>query len=235
MTATAGDPNQDREAERLRETYRGYAASGHKRRIWSATNRGNIAIREELLAAILELAEEPLRGGGEILDVGCGSGWLLAELASRGVGPERLHGVDLIPERVAAASGRLPGADLQHADARKLPHENGRFRLVFMITTLSSMTSAGAAAALLEVARVTAPDGLTVCYEPRRGNPLNGATRRVSRRELRTALGPELETRTLTGFPPFARLLGRMTQPAYPHLSRLLPTHRLSAYRAIPD
>lgn len=226
MTATGGDPDRDREAERLRQTYRGYAASGRKRRSWSAANRGNIAIRDELLAAILELAEEPLRGDGKILDVGCGSGWLLAELASRGIEPERLHGVDLISERAAAAA-RVRGTDVRRADARALPFEEGRFELVTLVTTLSSMSPDAVPVALRETRRVASRSALVLCYEPRIPNPFNRATSRISLRVLEQALGPAVRSSSLTGFPPLARRLGPDT---YSALARIAPTHRITAH-----
>jgi SAM-dependent methyltransferase len=224
-----GDP--DAEAERLEAVYGRYAASPRRRRDWAAANPGNVAIRAELLGAVLELAAAPLRDGGPVLDVGCGSGWLLAELAARGVEPARLHGVDLIERRVAAAARRVPGATLERADARALPFPAGRFELVVLLTALSSMPSAESVArALEEAARVVSPTGLVLCYEPRLPNPLNRSTRTVGPGELSAALGPPVASRSLTGLPPLARRLGGAADRLYPLLARLAPTHRLTAH-----
>jgi SAM-dependent methyltransferase len=228
VTAAGGGPDpEDREAERLRETYRRYAGSRRKRRSWSAANPGNVAIRGELLAAVLELAEAPLRRGGEVLDVGCSSGWLLSELASRGVGRERLHGVDLIETRVAAAAARVPGADVRGADARALPFEEGRFELITMLTALSSMSPDAVASALREARRVASSSAVVLCYEPRISNPFNRATSRVSLRTLEQALGPAIRSSSLTGFPPLAR---RLSSKSYPMLARIAPTHRITSH-----
>lgn len=230
MTADEAPPARA-EAERLEAVYGRYARSGRRRRQWAASNPGNAAIRGELLEAALELAAAPLRGDGAVLDVGCGSGWLLAELAGRGVEPGRLHGVDLIERRVEAAGRRLSGATVEQADARALPFPDERFELVVLATALSSMPSGEAVAgALAEAARVVSPTGLVLCYEPRFANPLNRATRRVGGPEIAAALGPPLASRSLTGLPALARRLGDATGRLYPLLARVAPTHRLTAH-----
>ncbi|HEY6551050.1 MAG TPA: class I SAM-dependent methyltransferase [Solirubrobacterales bacterium] len=233
MTPAQSGPRRDREAARLERIYRRYAGSARKRQSWSATNRGNVAIRQELLGAVLELAEEPLKRGGEILDVGCGSGRLLAEFAARGVEQGHLHGVDLIESRLAAARMRVPDAEIRFADARSLPFEDGRFELVTLLTTLSSMQGEDSIGeALGEVSRVVSATGIVLCYEPRISNPLNQETVTVSSRALSTALGPAVDSRTLTGFPPLARRLGPLTSRLYPILARLAPTHRITVHES---
>lgn len=225
------EPAARAEAKRLEAVYGRYAASRRRRRQWAASNPGNAAIRGELLEAVLELAAAPLRGDGAMLDVGCGTGWLLAELAARGVDPGRLHGVDLLEARVEAAGRRLPGAKVEQADARALPFPDECFELVVLATALSSMPNGEAVAdALAEAARVVSPTGLVLCYEPRFPNPLNRATRRVGGPELTAALGPPVASRSLTGLPPLARRLGGATGRLYPPLARVAPTHRLTAH-----
>jgi SAM-dependent methyltransferase len=231
---SGGDPGarQDSSADRLEATYRGYAASRRKRRSWSASNRGNVAIRAELLAAVLELGKEPLAGRGEILDVGCGSGWLLAEFAARGVERQRLHGVDLIEARVVAARERVTGVEVRLADARSLPFEDGRFELITMLTTLSSALGEESVAGVLREARRTlSPSGVVLCYEPWLPNPFNRDTATISAAALSASLGPAPDSRRLTGFPPLARRLGPLAPRLYPALARLAPTHRLTAHR----
>lgn len=230
-------PPPSAESDRLEAVYGRYAASRRRRRSWSASNPGNVAIRSELLEAAVELAAVPLSGQGNVLDVGCGSGWLLTELAASGVEPARLYGVDLLEGRVDAAARRLPGATIERADARALPFADRRSELVLLFTALSSMPSKEAAAsALAEAARVVSPDGLVLCYEPRVPNPLNRSTRLIATRELTAALGPPLASRRLTGLPPLARRLGPATRCVYPLLAGIAPTHRLTVHspRAAP-
>jgi SAM-dependent methyltransferase len=212
----------------LEKTYRSYRQSTRKRRSWAADNPGNLAIRAELLASVIELAGDRLDGNGPILDVGCGGGWLLERLARRGVAPGRLHGVDMLEARVSAARRRLPDADVRKADARDLPFSDDEFGLVTILTCLSSMPDRESVRlALAESARVLAPGGLLICYEPRLPNPFNRTTVHVSRYLLRSALGPETASKRLTGFPPLARRLGPLTPYLYPLLSRIAATHQL--------
>jgi ubiquinone/menaquinone biosynthesis C-methylase UbiE len=193
-------------------------------------NPGNAAIRAELLAAVLDLAGKRLEGRGHVLDVGCGTGWLLGELA-RIVEPKRTHGVDLIGERIEATRARVPGADVRLADARDLPFEDGRFELVTLVTALSSMPGDDSIArALDEAARVTSPKGIVLCYEPRLPNPLNRSTVRISAETLEESLGAASSTRALTGFPPISRRLGPLTDRLYPVFASLVPTHRITVH-----
>jgi ubiquinone/menaquinone biosynthesis C-methylase UbiE len=180
---------------------------------------------------VVDLGSRQLKGGGEVLDVGCGTGWLLEALAQRGVAPSRLYGVDAIAARAAAAARRAPGAPVETADARELPYESDRFALVTLVTVLSSMADeAAVAAALREARRVASPTGLVLCYEPRLPNPRNRNTRLISRRALERELGPVVAERQLTGLPPLARRLGPAAARLYPLLARVAPTHRLTAH-----
>jgi ubiquinone/menaquinone biosynthesis C-methylase UbiE len=170
-----------------------------------------------------------------VLDVGCGTGWLLEALARESVEPSRLHGVEALGARAEAAAQRVPGAQVRTADARELPYESGRFELVTLVTVLSSMPDSEAvAAALREARRVASPTGLVLVYEPRLPNPFNRNTRTVSQQELEAGLGPVVAARTLTGLPPLARRLGRAAPRLYPPLARVAPTHRLTAHAGAP-
>lgn len=178
---------------------------------------------------MLDLGGERL--GGEILDVGCGTGWLLEALAREGAEPARLHGVEALVARAEAAARRVPGAQVRTGDARELPYESDRFELVTLVTVLSSMEGEDAvAAALREARRAASPTGLVLVYEPRLPNPLNRRTRTIGRRELEATLGPATAERSLTGLPPLARRLGSAAPRLYPVLARLAPTHRLTAH-----
>lgn len=112
---------------------------------------GMVALRErgyELLR---------LRADATVLDVGCGSGRAVAELAERGA---RAIGVDLDPAMVAAARGRYPRADIRAADATELPLTDGAahgYRADKVLHTLPEPD-----AALAEARRVLAPGGRIV-------------------------------------------------------------------------
>lgn len=211
-------------------TLQARAASTQGRRAWAADNPGNRAARAELLAALLEAAGPWLGGEQALLDCGCGSGWLLAELVAAGVASQRLHGVDTDPARVATASRRVPGAEIGAADAAELPYPDSSFGVVFHIVSLSSMGSPQSLRAILaETRRVLAPGGALVVYEPRLPNPLNRSTRRLRRGDLGSAGLPVTWSRSLTLLPPLGRRLGRLTPLLHPRLSRVpaLRSHRL--------
>src|SRR4051812_3727402 len=115
----------------LHTTYSEYAGDPAKQRAWAASNRGNQAIRRELARTALELAGDVR---GDVLDVGCGTGWWLERLQGTGAA---LFGLEALEQRVEAARARVPGATVVHGDAAALPWEDGRFGLVTLFTVLS--------------------------------------------------------------------------------------------------
>ena len=217
--------------------YSRYARSRRKRRAWAADNPGNAAIRGELLAHLLRVAAPEIASAGAILDVGCGTGWWLRALADAGVGAERLHGIDIQPERVAAARQAVSGAEIDVGDARRLPFPDESFAVVLQFTLLSSLGSHGAIReALGDGMRVLAPGGLLLIYEPRVPNPLNRHTLVVRDSDLDAAGISPREQSSLTLVPALARRLGSRTEARYERLARLpfLRTHRLVRFRASP-
>jgi ubiquinone/menaquinone biosynthesis C-methylase UbiE len=60
--------------------------------------------------------------GDTVVDVGCGSGRAVGELAARGV---RAIGVDLNPAMIEVAGGRWPTVEFHVADATALPLDDG--------------------------------------------------------------------------------------------------------------
>jgi glycosyltransferase involved in cell wall biosynthesis/SAM-dependent methyltransferase len=231
----------DVERERLLDVYRGlgsplartydaYAADPGKRRAWDAANPGNAAIRQELLERLLEGAAGA--EGLSILDVGCGSGWLLRELAARGA---EVVGVDALPDRVERARAAVPAARVEHADAAALPFADGAFDVVTLVTVLSSIPERERRVAVLrECARVVAPGGAVLVYDTRRGNPRNRATSRFDPAELAEAGLAVRSDAPLTVLPPLARRLGLAAPRLYPVLARVRPllTHGLTVAAA---
>jgi ubiquinone/menaquinone biosynthesis C-methylase UbiE len=225
----------DAHREGVNRVYSRYARSRRKQRAWAADNPGNAAIREELLSELLGLAALEIKGTGAILDAGCGTGWWLRALLDSGVQPERLHGIDIQPDRVAAARLAVPGAEIEVGDACRLDFRDGSFWLVLQLTLLSSLGSREAIrTALAEAQRVLAPGGLLLTYEPRVPNPLNRHTLLLRDSDLNAAGLTPREQVSLTLVPALARRLGSRTKDRYERLARLpfLRTHRLLAYRA---
>jgi ubiquinone/menaquinone biosynthesis C-methylase UbiE len=219
---------------RVRREYEGYARSPGKRRKWDRANSGNVRIRAELFGRLRKEIGDRLETGS-LLDVGCGTGWFLGELARHGTDPSRLHGVDLLDARVSAARGSVPGARIEAGDARDLASEDDTFDVVTMICLLSSLGGEDAVeAALAEALRVLRPGGLLTAYEPRRPNPLNRNTHLISDRTLQRALGSGYRTTALTVLPPLTRVIEPAIGGSYERLARISPllTHRLITYVA---
>ncbi len=98
-----------------------------------------------------------LRPGGCVLDVGCGSGALLRELASRS--PQlALAGVDAVPAMLAQARLALPAqVTLVRAWAEQLPFAEGQFDALICSSVLHYLPEPRHA--LAEMRRVLRPGG----------------------------------------------------------------------------
>ena len=226
---------REQEQDRVAAVWRRYAASSRKRRAWSNRNHGNACIRRELVETLDALVAGTLEAGGDTLDVGCGGGWWLRHLVESGVDPQRVHGVDILDERLPHVRRRVAGASVTAADARRLPYDDGSFALVTFFTVLSSLRGpADVRAALLEGWRVLERGGLLVVYDPVVPTPLNPATRRVGARQVASALGSAPEAVVpVTVFPPLARHLGARAVGTYRVLQKVRPllTHRIQLHR----
>jgi ubiquinone/menaquinone biosynthesis C-methylase UbiE len=224
-----------RDDRQLTRAYAHYSQSRRKQRNWSAKNLGNMAIRAELVDAVFALAREELGRAHDILDVGCGSGWWLQHLAGRPEVRAKLHGLELLPDRVEAAGQRVPNATINPGDARRLPYRDHSFGVVSLFTVLSSMPGrTDAELALQDAWRVLAPDGVLLVWEPRLPNPLNQHTTLIDRDLLRRATaGAKIDFRTTTVLPALARRLGARTEDLYPRLARIpaIRTHWLACAR----
>lgn len=82
-----------------------------------------------------------VRAGDSALDVGCGPGALLAELASR-LGPDRAAGIDSSPPFVEACRLAVPGADVRRGAAEELPFPDSSFDLALSQLVVNFMNDA---------------------------------------------------------------------------------------------
>jgi SAM-dependent methyltransferase len=203
------------EADRIRRVYAAYDADPAVQRRWRPANPGNAANRAALKRQIaaMSLRLEKLC----ILEVGCGSGDVLALLCELGAAEEQLTGVDLRGGALNEARARFPRAKLVEANAEALPLPDETFDLVAMFTVMSSVLSPGVRQAIArETARVLRPGGLVLWYDMRRANPWNPNVRAVSTTEL-LELFPGFDSRFVaaTLLPQLARRLGPVTKPLF--------------------
>jgi SAM-dependent methyltransferase len=225
------------EVERIASVYRGYAREGAAGGRWSPANPGNRAIvaeRLDGLRALFATGPTPLERA-RVLEVGCGNGDVLASLVDLGARPERLCGVDLLPDLVADARARHHDLRFEHGNAEALAFPDAAFDYVLLFTVLTSILDEEMARRLAhEVDRVLAPGGAVVWYDFRVDNPRNRHVRGVGRAGIAALFpGYVCHLRSVTVLPPLARRLGRATRWAYPILARLpaLRTHWLGLLR----
>ncbi len=223
----------EQELERIRTVYAAYDRSERVQRRWDPHNPGNVAIEDEKAHHIERLLVSTGRWPAHerVLEIGCGAGNMLVCLRSLGIPEQNLHGVDLLPGRIAAARRRLPQAHLTCGNGAELPFPSGHFSLVLLFTVLSSIQTPAMNQALAsEAARVLWPGGAVLWYDLRRPNPYNPEVRAVPRNELRR-LFPKFrqDLTSATLLPPLARRLGTAAPQLYPLLAALpfLRTHWL--------
>ena len=139
-----------------------------KGRVRAAFSRGaagydaRAGVQAAVRARVLSLAAEAAPEARRVLDVGCGTGRLLADLTA----PERARpglraaGLDLARGMCAAARAAAPAAAVAAGDAEALPFRDGAFDLVLSTSTFQWLPRLGPA--LRECARVLAPGGRLV-------------------------------------------------------------------------
>ncbi len=91
--------------------------------------------------------------GSRVLEVGCGTGAILQDLA----GSASLYGLDLDPQALAACSVNVPSAALLRGDASRLPLPPASFQIVFCHFLLLWVEDP--VQALREMKRLTRPGG----------------------------------------------------------------------------
>ena len=224
----------DHEVQRLAQVYRTYRESHAIQAQWDESNPGNHAILRERQRGIRRLLSThgflPLTGR-RVLEVGCGSGKVLASLLELGAQPENLYGMDLLPERIAEAQQHYPDLSFQCANAEQLEFPETSFDLVLLFAVFSSILNEQMSCNVAyEVSRVLRPGGAVLWYDFRYDNPRNSNVRGMNKRDIETLfLDFHMRLHTITLLPLLARRLGRLTLVLYPALASVPPlrTHYL--------
>jgi ubiquinone/menaquinone biosynthesis C-methylase UbiE len=108
-----------------------------------------------LARALCDTAQ--VQPGQRAVDVGCGSGALVAELAAR-LGAEQVSGVDTSEPFVEAARARVPGARIVVGSAESLPFADGEFDVTLSQLVVNFLSDAEQG--LREMSRVTRGGGV---------------------------------------------------------------------------
>lgn len=227
----------DDELRHMRRTYgrREVALSG--RDTYSLTNKAYLYTIQQRQRAVLHLLQAeglmPLMDK-RILEVGSGTGGVLLELLTYGASPERLHGTDLLAERVAVARRLLPHVALTSSDGRHLPYPERSFDLLLQFTMFSSITDEAICYTVAkEMLRVVKPGGAILWYDFWT-NPMNRATRGIRASDICNFFPNCRYTfKRVTLAPPLARLFVPLSWVSAEVLEKLrfLNTHYLVAIR----
>ncbi len=228
----------DREVDRIRGVYQAYRKSRPAQAKWDSGNRGNRAMlreRQRAIARCLSTQGYAPLADSKVLEIGCGSGGILANLVSLGARSENLYGIDLLEEEIAVAERAYPDMHWHCANAESLSFPNCFFDLVLLFTVFSSILDTRMATNLAkEVHRVLRPGGAILWYDFRYNNPANPHVQGIPRRRIRR-LFPAFELRlgSITLLPQLARRLGWGTAALYPILAAFPPlrTHYLGLLR----
>lgn len=169
----------------------------------------------------------------DAIEVGCGAGGNLLELLRLGFAPERLAGIELLPERLAQARRVLPaGVRLHAGDASALALAPASAGLVLQSTVFSSVLDDAFQQRLADAMwSWVAPGGGVLWYDFTVDNPRNRDVRGVPVARIRE-LFPEARVtwRRVTLAPPLARAACRLHPGMYPLLNTIpwLRTHVLA-------
>lgn len=190
--------------------------------------------RQRATVRLFERIGLPDLGALRLLEVGCGSGGNLLDALRLGFAPAHLHGIELLPDRFAAARAVLPPAvQLRQGDATALDVEAAGFDIVLQATVFSSLLDDAVQQRLADsMWRALRPGGGVLWYDFTFDNPRNPDVRGVPLRRLR-ALFPRarvLIAQRVTLAPPIARAACRVHPLLCTFLNAWpwLRTHRLA-------
>ena len=211
----------DAETEAVRARYARRAPADERYRLTSPAALLAMQERQRAMLALFARRGFADLGALRLVEVGSGGGGNLLELLQLGFRPEHLAGIELLPERHAAARARLPEAvRLTCGDAVVAPVEPASVDIVLASTVFSSLLDDAFQQRLATAMwRWLRPGGGVLWYDFTVDNPRNPDVRGVPAARIR-ALFPEarLESRRITLAPPLARAACRI----HPGLHALL-------------
>jgi ubiquinone/menaquinone biosynthesis C-methylase UbiE len=204
-------PGADRLPEYLRQEFHHLPNGNYSKRIVRGYARGfDLLMLGRARRARRDIARR-LAGCRAVLDVGCGSGGLAAELIAAGV-PE-VWGLDPSPYLLHEAARRHPGLRLVQGLAEQNPFPSHRFDGAGVCFVFHELPTADGDQGLAELHRVLVPHGRLVLVEP---SPLQFRPRDLGRFLRRGRLaGLYFWLLALTTYEPFAAEWHRRDLPAW--------------------
>jgi len=228
----------ENDLERLKTEYHNREVRLQESDIYSSFNTAYLFAIQQRQRAVVDL----LRKQGiqslmrmSILEVGSGNGDVLQELMAHRVESRKLHGVELLPDRLSNAQRRFPGVNFAAVDAQALPYADQKFDLVLQFTVFSSILDSAIKANIArEMLRVVKKQGGLILWYDFWLNPTNPQTRGIRKAEI-TELFPncDYDFRRITLAPPVARKLVPISWSIGALLEKFsfLNTHYLVAIR----
>ncbi len=169
-----------------------------------------------------------------VLEIGCGSGGVLAEFVCYGALPHNLYGLDLLPDRIRNAKQRLPGTHFVQADGSQIPFPEHSFDLVLQYTAISSVLDQNLRQSICaDMLRVLKPFGLILSYDFW-FNPTNKQTRGLRMSEIYSSFpNCQIDHYRITLAPPITRRVASFSQGLCLLLEslKIFNTHYLVAIR----
>jgi len=145
----------------------------------------------------------------QILEVGCGTGWILRDFIKYGAKPENCFGIDLLPGRIETARKLSPNIDFRCANAESLPYESDFFDIILSFTVFTSILDKNMRQNIAKsMLNVLKPEGIILWYDYHVNNPSNPNVRGVKKKEI-YKLFPDCKIylKRTTLAPPIARAL----------------------------
>ncbi len=145
-----------------------------------------------------------------VLDLGCGDGRWLRRFCKWGASAENLAGMDLLPERIAAARELTTSAVRFYCgSAGQIPFRDRTLDVVVCMSVFSSILSENLRAAVAaEMVRVLRPGGCVLWHDFFVNNPANPDVRGVGKAELaRLFPGCAIELSRVTVAAPLGRAI----------------------------
>ena len=167
----------------------------------------------------------------EILDFGCGEGFIMEQLVNCGAGQNQLTGVDISEKRIKKAKSRFESLRFLHIED-KIPFSDDKFTIIVISTVFSSIIgNSNRVFWAQEIDRVLKKGGVIIFYDMKVNNPFNFKTKKISKKELHHLFkNYSINTKSLTVLPQLSRMISLVSPNIYPFLTKLrfLHTHHIA-------